>query len=78
MAAVRGPRLLEAMPQVVLAAMSPGAASLPKASQAARAAPAARTPVRFPVIARSDGNEPGAPTPAGVTGDRKTNGSVPR
>ena len=35
----------------------PGAASLPKARQVVRAAPADRPPVRFTWIARSDGNE---------------------
>ena len=48
--------------------MSRGADSLPKASQAARAAPADRPPMRFPAISRSDGNEPGATRPSGCDG----------
>ena len=48
--------------------MSRGAASLPQARQAARGAPANRPPVRFPAIARSDGNEPGATCPSGCDG----------
>ena len=59
MAAVRGSRLLEATIQVVLADVSRGADSIPKSSQAGRAAPADRPPVRFTWIARSDVNEPG-------------------
>ncbi len=58
MAAVRGPRLLQATIQFVLADMSRGADSIPKSSQAGRAAPADQLPVRFTWIARSDGNEP--------------------
>ena len=54
--------------QVVLADVSPGADSLPKASQVVRAAPADRPPVRFPAIARSDGNEPCATRPSGCDG----------
>ena len=68
MAAVREPRLLEATIQVVLADLSRGADSIPKSSQAARAAPADRPPMRFPAISRSDGNEPGATRPSGCDG----------
>ena len=42
-----------------------GADSIPKASQAARAAPADRAPVRFTSIGRCDVNEPEATLPRG-------------
>ncbi|MXX11579.1 MAG: hypothetical protein F4201_05690 [Nitrospira sp. SB0677_bin_15] len=60
---MKGPRLLEAKIQVVLTALSRGADSLPKARQAARVAPAARTPMRFTCIDRCDVNEPGTIVP---------------
>jgi len=55
---VRGPRLLETTIQVVLTALPRGADSMPTSRQASRSAPADLRPVRFPWIARSDGNEP--------------------
>ena len=75
MAAVRGPRLLEATIQVVLADMSRGADSIPKSSQAVRAAPADRPPMRFTWLHRADVNEPDTIGPrrcAGRPEDQRT------
>ena len=44
---LRGPQFLAATIQVVLADLSRGADSIPQSSQAVRAAPADRPPMRF-------------------------------
>ena len=75
---MKGPRLLEATIQIVLADMSRGADSISKSSQASRAAPQTGRRCGSRGSIKPTGTSPAPSARDEVTGDRKTNGSAPR